>query len=55
MPAGETKIIRLLLSRKLINKPIVASGLILDVEDILDSLKAGAVAISTTNRALWRC
>lgn len=53
MPAGLSKLIRYLV--ELIDKPIVASGLTQDQEDIILALKAGALAIATTNRELWNC
>lgn len=53
MPAGLSKLIRYLV--ELIDKPIVASGLTQDQEDIIHALKAGALAIATTNRGLWNC
>lgn len=53
MPAGLSKLIRYLV--ELIDKPIVASGLTQDREDIMRALKAGALAIATTNRELWNC
>lgn len=53
MPAGLSKLIRYLV--ELIDKPIVASGLTQDREDIIRALKAGALAIATTNRELWNC
>lgn len=53
LPAGLTKIIRYV--TKETDKPIVASGLILDKEDVMGALKAGAVAVSTTNREVWDC
>lgn len=53
MPAGLSKLIRYLV--ELIDKPIVASGLTQDREDIIHALKAGALAIATTNRELWNC
>ena len=33
--------------------PIIASGLIGDKEDIVEALNAGAIAISSTNQAIW--
>lgn len=33
--------------------PIIAGGLISDKEDVLAALGAGAVAVSTTNQAVW--
>lgn len=53
LPAGLPKVIHYLLEE--INKPVVASGLILDKDDIMEALKAGAIAVSTTNRELWDC
>lgn len=53
MPAGLSKLIHYLV--ELIDKPIVASGLTQDREDIMRALKAGALAIATTNRELWNC
>ena len=34
-------------------RPIIAGGLIRDKEDVVGALKAGAVAISSTNDAVW--
>lgn len=51
MPAGLTKMIRYVLEE--VDKPLVASGLILDKEDVLEALKAGSIAVSTTNQAMW--
>ena len=48
LPAGLPKVIQYLLEE--IRKPVVASGLILDKEDVIGALKAGALAVSTTNR-----
>jgi len=53
MPAGLSKIIKYLLEE--IDKPVVASGLILDKEDVMGALKTGADAVSTTNREVWNC
>lgn len=53
LPAGLTKIIHYLLED--IDKPMVASGLILDKDDVMGALKVGAVAVSTTNREVWDC
>jgi glycerol uptake operon antiterminator len=52
MPAGLTKMIRYVYEQ--VNKPLVASGLVLDEEDVMGALKAGAIAISTTNQAMWK-
>ncbi|MDD2980710.1 MAG: glycerol-3-phosphate responsive antiterminator [Hespellia sp.] len=51
MPAGLTKMIRYVLEE--VDKPLVASGLVLDEEDVMGALKAGALAVSTTNRDIW--
>lgn len=53
LPAGLYKLIRYLV--KEIDKPVVASGLTQDKEDVMGALKAGAIAVSTTNRELWNC
>ncbi len=53
MPVGLHKLIQYLV--RLIDKPIIASGLTQDREDIMRALKAGAIAIATTNRELWDC
>ena len=34
--------------------PLIASGMIIDHDDVVTALNAGAVAISTTNRDVWR-
>ena len=33
--------------------PIIAGGLIVDKEDVIEALGAGAIAISTTNQEVW--
>lgn len=53
LPAGLPKVIEYLLEE--IDKPVVASGLILDKEDVMTALKTGVIAISTTNQELWDC
>lgn len=53
MPAGLSKVMKYLVEQ--IDKPIVASGLTQDKEDVMGALKAGAIAIATTNRDLWDC
>lgn len=35
------------------NAPVIAGGLILDKEDVIEALNAGAIAISTTNQEIW--
>lgn len=52
LPAGLTKMIRYVYDE--VNKPLVASGLILDEEDVMEALKAGSIAVSTTNREMWK-
>lgn len=39
--------------RKLAGRPIIAGGLITDKEDVTRALSAGAIAVSTTNPAVW--
>lgn len=53
LPAGLHKVMRYLVET--IDKPVVASGLTQDRQDIIGALKAGAVAVATTNRGLWDC
>ncbi|MFR0078822.1 MAG: glycerol-3-phosphate responsive antiterminator [Blautia sp.] len=43
------------ISMENVDRPIVASGLVLDKQDIMEALKIGAVAVSTTNKDLWDC
>ena len=51
LPAGLSKIIKYIAEE--VKKPIVASGLVPDKEDIIGELSAGAIAVSTTNQGLW--
>ena len=51
LPGLMPKIIRRLTS--VVNKPIIAGGLISDKEDVTGALGAGAIAVSTTNPAVW--
>ena len=51
LPGLMPKMIRLL--SKEINVPIIAGGLIMDKEDVLAALDAGAIAISSTNPEVW--
>ena len=53
MPAGLSKVICYLV--EIISRPVVATGLIQDKDEIIGALKAGAVAVATTNRDLWDC
>ena len=48
----QSKIIRRV--AQLTGKPVIAGGLISDKEDVTAALSAGAVAVSTTNPAVWR-
>ena len=51
LPGAMPKIIRRLAAS--VRVPIVAGGLISDKEDIVGALAAGALAVSSTNAALW--
>lgn len=51
LPGVMPKIIRHL--AKTTGKPIIASGMIRDKEDVMAALSAGAVAISSTNSGVW--
>lgn len=51
MPGVASKIIRIL--EKEIHTPIIAGGLIENKKDIMESISAGAMAISTTKEKLW--
>lgn len=51
LPGLMPKMIRRLV--KATGKPIIAGGLISDKEDVTGALGAGAVAVSTTNPAVW--
>lgn len=53
LPAGLYKVMKYLVEK--IEQPVVASGLTQDKEDIIGALKAGAVAVATTNKSLWDC
>ena len=52
LPGLMPKIIRRV--AQLTEKPVIAGGLISDKEDVTAALSAGAVAVSTTNPAVWR-
>lgn len=52
MPGVASKIIKSL--EKKIHLPIIAGGLIQTKKDIIESIGAGAVAVSTTERSLWK-
>lgn len=51
LPGLMPKIIRRLTA--VVSKPIIAGGLISDKEDVTGALSAGAIAVSTTNPAVW--
>ncbi|WP_027625883.1 glycerol-3-phosphate responsive antiterminator [Clostridium lundense] len=51
MPGVASKIIHSM--EREINVPIIAGGLIKTKKDVMDSLAAGAIAISTTSIELW--
>ena len=38
---------------KRVHTPVLTGGLIADKEDVMNALNAGAMAISTTNPAVW--
>lgn len=52
LPGLMPKIIRRV--AQVTGKPIIAGGLISDKEDVTGALGAGAVAVSTTNPAVWK-
>ena len=51
MPGVASKIIKSMENQ--VKVPIIAGGLIQNKKDIMESISAGAMAISTTNRELW--
>lgn len=51
LPGLMPKIIRRV--AEVTGKPIIAGGLISDKEDVTNALSAGAIAVSTTNPAVW--
>jgi glycerol uptake operon antiterminator len=51
LPAVMPKIIRSITAFS--NIPLIIGGLLLDKEDVVSGLEAGAVAVSSTNRAIW--
>lgn len=53
LPAGLSKVMKYLVET--IDKPVVASGLTQDKEDVMSALKAGAIAVATTNQQMWDC
>ncbi len=51
LPGIIPKMTRLL--KKELNVPIITGGLIKDKEDVIESLQAGAVGISTSRKEIW--
>lgn len=51
LPAVLPKVFRRILQQRRLH--LIAGGLISDKEDIVSVLNAGAIAVSTTNQALW--
>ncbi len=51
MPAGLSKVLKYLVEE--INRPVVASGLTQDNDDIISALGAGVIAVATSNKGLW--
>ena len=52
MPGVMPKILKEI--RRYVDVPVIAGGLITDKKDVMSALSAGADAISTTNRLLWK-
>ena len=38
---------------KMGNIPVIAGGLVMDKEDVMAALSAGAISVSTTNQDVW--
>jgi glycerol uptake operon antiterminator len=51
LPGGLTKVTKLIVEQSKI--PVITGGLILDKDDVIASLQAGAVGVSTSLRKLW--
>ena len=51
LPGVMPKVIRKIAATT--DKPIIAGGLISDKEDVINALAAGAVSVSSTQRAIW--
>lgn len=51
LPGIMPRIIRRVADR--VQTPIIAGGLISEREDVIEALDAGAIAISSTNKAVW--
>lgn len=52
MPGVMPKILKDI--RSFVGVPVIAGGLLTDEKDVMGALSAGADAISTTNRTLWK-
>lgn len=53
MPAGLSKMIRYSVE-EVDGRPLVAGGLVLDKEEVINAISAGAIAVSTTNLEIWK-
>ena len=53
LPGGLSKVMSFLIEK--IDRPVVASGLTQDKDDVMGALKAGAIAVATSNRRVWDC
>ena len=51
LPNASGKIIKSV--NEQIKRPLIVSGLITDKEDVINALKYGAIAISSTNKSVW--
>ena len=51
LPNSNGKTIRAV--KEQIKRPLIVSGLITDKEDVINALKNGAIAISSTNKSVW--
>lgn len=51
LPGVNAKITRIVVKETKL--PVITGGLIMDKEDVIGSLKAGAIGISTTKKDLW--
>ena len=52
MPAGLTKMIEYVME-EIGNRPLIASGLVVERSYVTGALSAGAIAVSTTNTDIW--
>lgn len=53
MPAGLEQMLRYV-TEEIEGRPLVASGLVTDESVVTRALSAGAIAVSTTNREIWK-